>query len=656
VFGDGHQPAIDPTNPDIIYSQWQQGNLVRHDRKTGEIVYIQPQPAEEEETDRFNWDAPILISPHDPVRVYFASQRLWRSDDRGESWTAISGDLSRGIDRLTEPMMGRVQSFDAVWDLYAMSKYGTITSISESPQRDGLIYVGTDDGLIHVTENGGRTWRRAGALPDVPDFAFVNDIKADLHDVNTVYVCLDDHKSGDFTPYVLKSTDRGRTWTSIRGDLPDRHIVWRLVQDHVKPELLFLGTEFGVFFSVDSGTQWIELTGGVPNIPFRDLAIQTRENDLVGATFGRGFYILDDYTPLRHVSEDVMEQGVELFPVRDAWWYIPRRTLGYGQKASQGHGFFVAPNPPFGATFTYYLKESLQTRKDIRTERETEIAEGGGDTPTPGWDALRQEELEEPPAVVLTVRDADGNVVRHITGPTERGIHRVSWSLTYPSTDPWTPREGEDQGSEYSVRDPADGVLVAPGTFTVHLATRVDGKLVDTGKSQRFEVVPLRDGGTLEGASPTQLAEFNRDFAELQRAVAGARRVVQETQQRLKALRQALDRSTVDGTAFGDEVRALERRVAEMEQQLFGNQRRAMANDQGPVSISRRLNVVEFGTQYALHGPTPTHLESFNIARRSFAKLKAELDQIVLTDLPNLKRRLDAAGVPWTPGRPVPSR
>ncbi|MEO1130418.1 MAG: glycosyl hydrolase, partial [Planctomycetota bacterium] len=549
VFGDGHQPAIDPTNPDIIYSQWQQGNLVRHDRRTGEIVYIQPQPAADEETDRFNWDAPILISPHDPARLYFASQRLWRSDDRGESWTAISGDLSRDIDRLTEPMMGRVWSFDAIWDLYAMSKYSTITSISESPQRDGLIYVGTDDGLIHVTEDGGRNWRTAGALPDVPEFAFVNDIKADLHDANTVYACLDDHKAGDFTPYVLKSTDRGRTWSSIRGDLPDRHLVWRLVQDHVKPELLFLGTEFGVFFSVDHGEQWIKLTGGVPNIPFRDLAIQTRENDLVGATFGRGFYILDDYTPLRHVSEASLEQNAELFPVRDAWWYIPRRTLGYGQKASQGHGFFVAPNPPFGATFTYYLQEPLQTRKDLRTKREVEIAEDGGDTPTPGWDALREEELEEAPAVILTVRDAEGNVVRHITGPTGRGIHRVSWSLTYPSTDPWTPREGEDEGSEYSTRDPADGVLVAPGTYTVHLATRVDGTLVDTGKSQQFEVVPLRDGGTLEGASPTELAAFNRDFAELQRAVSGARRVVSETKQRLKALRQALDRSTVDGTA-----------------------------------------------------------------------------------------------------------
>ena len=259
LFGDGHQPAVDPTNPDIVYSEWQQGNLVRYDRKSGEAVYIQPQPGADEETDRFNWDAPILISPHNPARLYFASQRVWRSDDRGDSWTAISGDLSHGRDRLAEPMMGRVWSYDSSWDLMAMSKYGTITSLSESPVVEGLLYAGTDDGRIQVSENGGASWRAIERLPDVPDHFFVNDIKADLHDANTVYVVVDDHKSGDFSPYVLKSTNRGGTWTSISESLPERHVVWRIVQDHVNPALLFAGTEFGVFFTVDGGEKWVKL-------------------------------------------------------------------------------------------------------------------------------------------------------------------------------------------------------------------------------------------------------------------------------------------------------------------------------------------------------------------------------------------------------------
>jgi len=655
VGGDGHQPAIDPTNPDIIYSQWQVGNLVRHDRKTGEVVYIQPQPRDGEEWDRFNWDAPILISPHDPARLYHASQRLWRSDNRGDSWTPISKDLSRGINRLTAPMMGRVWSIDALWDLYAMSKYGTITNISESPRQEGLIYAGTDDGLIQVTEDGGKNWRKAGTLPDVPDYFFVNDIKADLHDADTVYVCVDNHKAGDFKPYVFKSEDRGRSWKSIVGNLPERHLIWRLVQDHINPNLLFLGTEFGIFFTVNGGENWIKLTGGVPNIPFRDLAIQKRENDLVGATFGRGFFVLDDYAPLRHVSEATLEQDAELFPVRNAWWYVPRRTLGGSPKAYQGHAFFVAPNPPFGSTFTYYLKEPLQTRKDIRTKSEKEIAKDGGDTPTPGWTALRKEELEEKPAVVLTVRDADGNVVRHLTGPTGKGIHRVSWSLTYPSTRPWSSEEGAER-EEGDSRNPADGVLAPPGTYTVHLATRVDGKLVDTGKAQSFEVVPLRDGGTLAGMTPDAISAFRRELAEMQRSVGGARRALADAQTQLGAIRQVLDRSLVGDTAIGNEVRALEQRVAEMQQQLNGNEQRNMANDPGPISISRRLNIAWMGTGQSVYGPTATHRASYTIAKRDFAKLRVALNTLVQETLPALERKLDDAGVPWTPGRPVPGR
>lgn len=345
-----------------------------------------------------------------------------------------------------------------------------------------------------------------------------------------------------------------------------------------------------------------------------------------------------------------------LFPVRKAWWYVQRRTLGYGQKASQGDAFFTAPNPPFGAAFTYYLKDSLKTRKEIRTENEAEIAKTGGDTPTPGWDALREEELEESPAVVLTVRDSAGNVVRHLTGPITQGIHRVHWSLTYPSTDPWEPSQEQEEDDIFAARARGDGMLVAPGTYSVHLATRVDGELVDSGQSQRFEIVALREGGTLPGADPSDMVAFSRDFGETQRGVTGARRVLQDTKQRLVAIRETLDRSTVDGTAFGAEVRAMERRVSDMQERLSGNARRGMANDQGPVSISRRLSVVELGTQYSLHGPTATHREVYDIARLQFAELKEELDRLVLTELPELERRLDAAGVPWTPGRAVPGR
>ena len=336
LFADGHQSAIEPGNPDIMYAEWQEGNLVRHDRTTGENVHIQPQPAPGEPVERYNWDAPIYVSAHNPQRLYFASYRLWRSDNRGDSWTAISGDLTRNEDRMLLPIMGRQWSWDAGWDLLAMSQYNTITSIGESPLDENVLYIGTDDGIIQTTSDGGETWTRidVGSLPGVPATAFVNDIRADLHDANTVYVALDNHKYGDYTPYLLKSTNQGRNWTSITGDLPDRHLVWRIVQDHVDPELMFTATEYGLFFTVDGGSKWVELTGGAPTISFRDVTIQRREEDLVAASFGRGFFILDDYTPLRDVDEAALDQEALLFPGRRAWWYMERHPLGFTEGRS----------------------------------------------------------------------------------------------------------------------------------------------------------------------------------------------------------------------------------------------------------------------------------------------------------------------------------
>ncbi|MEE8207307.1 MAG: hypothetical protein V3T82_10175, partial [Nitrospinaceae bacterium] len=340
--GDGHQPATEPGNPDIVYSESQQGFLSRIDLTTGEMLSIQPQPEAGESYERFNWDSPILVSPHSPTRLYFASHRVWRSDNRGDSWTAISGDLTRNQERVTLPIMDQTWSWDSPWDVGAMSTYNTITSLAESPLQEGLIYAGNDDGLIHVTEDGGQKWRKikVGDLPGVPATAFVNDIKADLYNANTVYVVLDNHKFGDLKPYLLKSTDKGKSWRSIRGNIPNRTLVWRIVQDHVNSNLLFAATEFSIYFTIDGGKKWIKLTGGVPTISFRDLAIQRRENDLIGASFGRGFYIFDDYSVLRHVSENQLKQEATLFPVRKTWWYI-QRTLGVIGGASH----YRAPNP-----------------------------------------------------------------------------------------------------------------------------------------------------------------------------------------------------------------------------------------------------------------------------------------------------------------------
>jgi hypothetical protein len=645
---DGHQSAADPSNPNIIYANWQEGNLTRYDRATGESVYIRPQPAAGEPEERYNWDAPILISPHNPETLYFASFRVWRSDNRGDSWRTISGDLTRDQDRTKQPLMGRLWSPDSNWDLGAMSQYNTITSLSESPVVQGLVYAGTDDGLVHVSDDSGENWESIGNLPGVPDNYFVNDIKADLHDADTVYVVVDDHKSGDFSPYVLKSENRGRSWRSIASNLPDRHVLWRIVQDHVNPELLFLGTEFGVFFTVDGGGQWTKLSGGVPNIAFRDLAIQKRENDLVGATFGRSFYVLDDYSPLRNVTTDLLQNGSVLFPVRRAHWYIPKRPHSCATQGcvdSQGDAYFVSPNPPFGAVFTYYLAEERASLKDQRTESEKDLIETNEDVAFPDWDRLDAEALEDSPAIVFSVSDMDGNLIRHLEAPAKAGFQRVAWNLRYPVVDPWVPEAERNENSS------AAGVLVVPGTYQVSMYERNDGVLTDLNQNQSFEVVSIREP-TLQGSSQQDRIAFSRRVDEMRRAVSGTRKSIDEVLEQLGAIKEMLKNSTANMDLYA-QANLLEKKIVAERDHLSGNQTQGEFAVNRPVPVTARLSSAAYNPNTSAYGPTETQRESLEIAQSEYGEIGVELTQLIDRDYETLLNALDAAGVPWTPGRGV---
>ena len=536
LWGDGHQSATEPGNPDIMYAQWQQGNLTRVDRTTGEFVYIKPQPQPGDAIERWIWDAPILVCQHEPTRLYYASQSVWRSDDRGDSWTAISGDLTRDENRLRLPVQGRQWSWEAGWDIYAMSQYNTITSLGESPLNEDLIYVGTDDGLIQVTEDGGDSWRSqdVGRLPGVPNTAFVNDIRAVLVDEDRVYIALDYHKYGDYKPYLLKSINRGRTWRDMTGNLEDRHLVWRVVQDHVNPELLFAATEFGLFFTLDGGGEWIEFEGDAPTISYRDVTIQRREDDLVAASFGRGFFIVDDISPLRTLSERSLEQQeAMLFTGRPALWYVEQPTLAFSPGGSQGNGYFRAPNPPFGANFTYYLKDDLPSLKEQRVEQETPLIEEGADTPFPSFETLTAELQEVEPMIWLTVRDSDGTVVRRLKGPAKKGFHRVNWDLRYPSRS--AVEMGDNEEEEPS------GFLAAPGEYTVSLSKRVRGETTELVGPQPFTVKRLR-----EGALPSQpdTVDFWAEVSEFDRSVTAIDVTFDELDTKIKLLAMASERIT----------------------------------------------------------------------------------------------------------------
>ena len=500
-----------------------------------------------------------------------------------------------------------------------------------------------------MTEDGGQNWRRIDKLPGVPDRFFVNDIKADLHDPDTVYVVVDDHKSGDFSPYVLKSENRGKSWKSIAGNLPERHILWRIVQDHEKPGLLFLGTEFGVFFTVNGGGAWTKLKGGAPNIPLRDLAIQKRENDLVGATFGRSFYILDDYSPLRSVTADMLTNDTVLFPVRRTHWYVPKRPLGCseeGCKGSQGDDFYVAPNPPFGATFTYYLPDAIQSRKDARREGEKEKEKKNENVDFQSWERIIGELREDDPAIVFTVRDGAGNVVRNIEAPVEAGFHRVTWDLRYPSVEAWVP---EDQREEQWI--PTVGVLVAPGNFSVSMQKRVDGVLTDLDQSQRFDVVSIRKP-TLPGSTQEQRVVFDNQVNELARAAQGTVKTIDAIVGELDAAKEVLLSSTADPSLY-EIANSVQKRIQAERDRLTNNEARQLYNDFDEMTVTTRLFHARFAPTSNAYGPTPAQRESLHIARSLYDDVTRQLSNLVDVEYAGLKVALDAAGVPWSPGRGI---
>jgi photosystem II stability/assembly factor-like uncharacterized protein len=645
--GDGFVSRVDPEDPNIVYAESQHGGLVRFDRRTGEQVGIQPQPGKDDPPLRWNWDTPVIISPHSHTRLYVAAQRIFRSDDRGDTWKPISGDLTRQIDRNRLKVMGRVWGPDAVAKNSSTSFYGNIVSLAESPAREGLIYAGTDDGLVQVTEDGGQTWRRVESVPGVPENSYVSRLEPSPRDADTVYAAFDNHKSGDLAPYLLKSTDRGRTWASIASNLPARGSVYVVVEDPAKRELLFAGTEFGLFFTVDGGRKWVQVKGGLPTIAVRDIAIQKRESDLAVATFGRGFYLLDDYSPLRLVTPELLDRAVTLFPVKPAWMFVPSLPYGWKGKGFLGESFYAASNPPFGAVFTYYLKEEIRTKKKARQEQENKTAKEGGDVFYPPWDVLRAEDREEPPAVVLTVTDAEGNLVRRVTGPVTAGFHRVSWDLRLPPPDP---SDLQAAPADEPFSDPPIGPMVTPGTYTVTLATRANGTLTPIGEPQAFQAAPL---GTASLPAPDRAAVlvFARKVSRLQGAVLGASQLANDLRKQLALARKAADDAPAGDVKLMEEVRSIDGRLRDLQVSLAGDPVARRYNEPSPPSIAERVGAIVGGQWTTTSAPTETHRQQYAIAAELFAPVLDRLRRLVEVDLKALHDRLEAAGAPWTPGR-----
>ena len=632
---DGHQSATEPGNPDITYGEFQQGALWRIDQTTRETVFIQPQAREGDPFERFNWDAPILISPHNPTRLYFASQRVWKSENRGDAWTPISSDLTLNQERMALPFYdGKQQSWDNAWDIGAMSNYNTITSLSESPIQEGLLYAGTDDGLMQVTEDGGNTWRKftLSSIKGVPSTPFVNDVRADLFDANVVYAALDNHKYGDYKPYLIKSTDKGKSWTLINGDLPKTLLTWRLVQDHVKKDLLFAATEFGVYFTRNGGKNWTQLKSGIPTISIRDITIQRRENDLVAASFGRGIFILDDITPLRNFDDSMLSKEATLFPIKDALWYSPNSRVG-----SQGDNEYSADNPPFGAIFTYYMSNKVKSLKDERKEREKT------NTDFPGWDALEAENRQQGPEILLIIKDANGNVINTVKGSNKKGFNRVNWQLTYPN------KAGERLQTSPRGRFGRGGVMASPGDYTVTIVKRIDGTNTVLEGPKPFKVVPMYDGA-LKRKSFNEMDAFRKETFAFQQDLTATNVALSRNIQRVAAMERALNKAEKPNDNLFKRINDARLALLNIDKELNGDDTKGEIGERSNPRASEG-NSLGWRTSGNTYGPTDEHKAMLNRVKSQLAKVKSKLRDVLNNTLPQIERELKNTGAPWVEGQ-----
>ncbi len=607
--GDGHQPATEPGNPNIVYAQWQQGNLNRHNRTTGENINIKPQPKLGEKSERFNWDAPILVSPHSAKRIYFGSQRIWKSEDRGDSWKTISEDLTKNIERIQTSFFGKKQKWDNAWDVRAMSNYSTITSISESPIKEGLIYVGTDDGIIQVTDDGGKNWKKINfnKISGLPNTAFVNDIKADIFNENIVYAVFDNHKFGDYSAYIFKSMNKGKTWKSISSNLPNNTLLWRFVQDHEDKNLMFLGTEFGVYFSNNGGEKWIKINNGLPNISIRDIAIQKSENDLVLGTFGRGIYILDDYSPLRNFNSSEIKAEAKLFSPQNTNWYFEKRILGSRKKASQGDNFFIAENPPFGVEFTYFLKEKYLSNKENRLKEEKEKEKENIEVNVPKWEILENEKRQIEPLVWIFIYDED-KIIKKIKVTNSKGFCRANWDLR---------RESKNIISSQNYNNKNSGIIVKPGKYSAQLFKQVNGIFIAISEQVNFNVKLLREN---ENNINTSI-EFWEEVDILSNKCYDLSTNIKDLKTHIEILHVAYERAHLTNADLQKRIVKLRDEILKLELKLNGSKVRSEIGEKSEYPTLWTYLWSARGSSYSSYGPTKTHKSSYENANLLFTDI-----------------------------------
>ena len=642
--GDGFWQAIDPDNPDIVYSAYQYGNIFRYDKKSGERIKVKPTPRKDELTYRWNWDTPFLLSPHSGTTLYIAANKVFKSTDRGNTWEVISEDITRNEDRNQFPVMGKYWPADAVAKDVSTSQWGTAVALAESTVKEGLIYVGTDDGLIQVTEDGGKNWTKISTFPGVPEYTYVSDIFPSLYNENIVFASFNNIKSDDFKPYLLKSTDKGKTWVSIASDLPEAEVVHTITQDPVNENLLFTGTEIGFYFSVDGGSHWVKLGSGLPDIAVRDIVIQEREKDLVIATFGRGFYIVDDYSPLRDVTEKTLEtEKAIIFPIKDALMYNRTGSGRYGT----GSGYYQAKNPDFGAMFTYYIKDVPKSLKSKRLKKEKELFKEGQPIPQPNKETLDAEENETGPYLIFTIKDEDGNIVRNIYKKPSKGISRMNWDFRYNSAAPIRLKNEKFD----PMKSGRTSMRALPGKYTVELAMYHNGEIEELVSPVEFNAKVLNNT-TLPDPFPKESQAFYKKVSELYRVMAGAMTYRDELAEKTAYIQQALQSVETSPLEMKETMISIANELDDIEFKFDGTPAKASSEEVPPenMPLGDRLNAIVWTSWGSSSAPTANQKDNYSILMDELPVILDELKSIN-TKLESMEQELDSMKAPHTPGR-----
>jgi photosystem II stability/assembly factor-like uncharacterized protein len=612
--GDGFESATDWSNSNITYAQAQYGWLVRYDKASGEKVPIQPLPGKNEAAYRWNWDSPLLVSRHNPSTLYFAANKVFKSSNRGDDWQTISPDLTQQIDRNTLKVMGQVWSIDAVMKNASTTIYGNIVALDESHVKQGLLYAGTDDGLIQVSENDGKTWTKYTTFPNVPQNTRVNMLTASRYDENIVFAAFNPQRQGDFKPYLLKSSDKGKTWVSISGNLPERGNVYCIKQDFVNSNLLFVGTEFGAYFTADGGVHWTKLSG-LPTIAVYDLDIQERECDLVAATFGRGFYVLDNYAPLRELTRENMAKKAFIFPIKESLLYVQADPLSLEGTGFQGHNMWASKNPAFGTTFNLFIKDEFKTLSAQRQEKEKALEKDKKDVFYPSFEELRNESREENAQLIWIITDVNGKEVKRLLSSPSKGINQLTWNLRkYNASD---------------LTSESNGFLVIPGNYYVTVCLMTNHSSIDTlVKKEKFSVKGLNNQ-TLIAANQTELDTFRNSIAELSRKIHGVNEFSKELRKSLNEIEHALINYPNTALTIKKDVDTLQLSLEACDLILNGDAIKTSHEFETEPSLNSRIELLMYQLYDNTTGVSNTQKAHHTLIQEEYQTVKSKLDELV---------------------------